>query len=455
MTRLAVRTPHPQQCKLVYPPAKFAIYRIGRRWGKTTGASILALQRFHSGIRSFLKGGSGDIGRVLYAGPTSEQTDAFWTEIKMAVHDMVEDRFLYLNETKRFVELHRRVIRAVSSGYKPSMRIKAKTAFNADTLRGDWGGLLILDEFQLMNEDAWATIGEPMLLDVDGDAVFLYTPPHPHSRSMSKATDKLHAAKMYKEKRDDPEWFCMHSSSFDNPHLPRSGLERTRRQMSSQAFEMEIMARDLDQAPGALWTWDLFHNDQRRAMELDTMMRVVVGVDPSGTRQGSECGIIVAGIDRQGNGQVLADLSGRMSASQWGETVVKAYDDYKADRVVAEVNFGGDMVQHTIRVANREVGAHAEIPVRMVNASRGKAPRAEPVSALYQHGRVFHQRAFQDLEEQLCMWEPQDTWSPDRMDALVWALTDLMLDRDKGRASAVGQPSREMIRSARQRRRRR
>ena len=454
--QLAIREPHDLQKQLIHPPRKFAMYRIGRRWGKTTGAAILALHRFRAGIGEFLNGRSGDWGRVLYAGPTSDQTNMFWSEIELASYDLVEANILRLHKTNRTLELHPRIsMSGVNRLHKPNMRIKAKTAFNADNLRGDWASTLILDEYQLCNESAWDKAGEPMLTDTDGDGILLYTPPHPHSRSMSKADDKMHAAKMFKERGTDDEWFCMHTSSFDNPHLPRAGLERRRRNMSALAFRMEMMAEDVDEAPGSLWKWWMFGDEQRQPIDPDKLRRIVVGVDPSGTRTGSECGIIVAGVDLAGQGYVLADRSGGMSAAQWGAAVVNAYDEFKADRVVAEKNFGGDMVPHTIELANKESGQHREIPITMVNASRGKAIRAEPVSALYEHGKVYHVRPFQDLEQQLCMWEPQDTWSPDRLDAMVWALTDLMLDQEGGGSTAYAQPSRDQIRTARRRRRRR
>ncbi|WP_455273450.1 DNA-packaging protein [Rhizobium herbae] len=155
--------------------------------------------------------------------------------------------------------------------------------------------------------------------------------------------------------------------------------------------------------------------------------RIVVAVDPpAGMGQGSCCGIIVAGLDRTGRGVVLADCSIEgASPAGWAGAVVRAYRRFDADRIVAEVNQGGDMVSAVLR------GIDAKLPVTSVRASRGKWLRAEPVAALYEQGRVVHAGSFPALEDQMCDFGLDGLSSgrsPDRLDALVWALTALMLD---------------------------
>jgi phage terminase large subunit-like protein len=118
---------------------------------------------------------------------------------------------------------------------------------------------------------------------------------------------------------------------------------------------------------------------------------------------------------------VLADRSCRLSPDGWARRAVQAYDDYAADLVLGEVNNGGDLVEQTIRTVRRS------IPYRKVHASRGKAVRAQPVAALYEQGKVSHAEVFAELEEQLTSWTPESGTSPDRLDALVWALTELMV----------------------------
>lgn len=161
------------------------------------------------------------------------------------------------------------------------------------------------------------------------------------------------------------------------------------------------------------------------------MRRIVIGVDPAVTHQSTsdETGIIVAGVGVDENYYVLDDLSGRLRPVEWAARVVKAYHTYQAERVVAEVNQGGDMVESTLRVMD------PRISYKGVRASKGKMVRAEPVAALYEQGRVFHRQCFLDLEKQMCAFtgDPKDGTSPDRLDALVWALSELGLsDRAPG-----------------------
>jgi phage terminase large subunit-like protein len=147
----------------------------------------------------------------------------------------------------------------------------------------------------------------------------------------------------------------------------------------------------------------------------------VVAIDPPGgsSRTNAEAGIVVAGVvDKRF--YVLCDASGRASPEQWSRIAVDAFHDFRADRIVAERNFGGDMVESTIRSVD------PLIPLRLVTASRGKAIRAEPIASLYEQSRVHHVGEFPQLEDQMCSWDPMAGGpSPDRLDALVWALTDL------------------------------
>ena len=184
--------------------------------------------------------------------------------------------------------------------------------------------------------------------------------------------------------------------------------------------QQEIEGLLLDEVPGALWTREMV-----RYQDPPEMRRVVVGVDPSISdgEDAAECGIVVAGEGVDGQYYVLADRSLRGSPARWGRAVVEAWLDYGADRVVAEENQGGKMVELTLRTIE------ADIPYRGVHASVGKQARAEPVSALYEQGRVFHATPFTELEDQLCNWVPGEGGSPDRLDACVWALTELGVKR--------------------------
>jgi hypothetical protein len=167
--------------------------------------------------------------------------------------------------------------------------------------------------------------------------------------------------------------------------------------------------------------------DSQRMSELPAMQRIVVAVDPSGTKgdgSGDDIGIVVAGLGVDGRGYVLEDASCNMSPEGWGRRAVELYHRWKADRIVAERNFGGAMVESVIRVHDKHV-AYKE-----VTASRGKVARAEPIAALYEKGKVSHVGVFPDLEDQLCNFTASGyvgDGSPDRADAGVWALTELMV----------------------------
>jgi phage terminase large subunit-like protein len=396
---VTLKRPHAKQAMFIDSPAKRKIIRAGRRSGKTTAAAILAVKRFLAGHR------------VLYAVPVSDQLEHFWREVKNALAGLLDERVLTKNETEHFIE---------QPGTEA--RIRGKTAWNADTLRGDYADLLILDEWQLMDETAWGEVGAPMLLDNDGDALFIYTPPSRQSRSVSKARDPRHAAKMFKLAQADKSgrWLALHFTSHDNPHISEVALAEISRDMTQLAIRQEILAEDIEEVPGALWK--LQQIDETRVNEAPELKRVVVAIDPSVTSKetSDEAGIIVAGIGKNNHGYILADLSRRDSPRGWASAAVNAYHTHQADRIVAEQNQGGEMVELTLKIVDENVSYKA------VSASRGKATRAEPIAALYEQGRVHHVGNFEKLEEEMVSWIPGNP-SPNRMDALVWALTELML----------------------------
>lgn len=177
---------------------------------------------------------------------------------------------------------------------------------------------------------------------------------------------------------------------------------------------------------GALWTLEAI--DSQRVSVAPEMQRIVVAVDPSGTKgdgRGDDIGIVVAGKGVDGRAYVLADRTCQLSPEGWGRRAVEAYGEFRADRIIAERNFGGAMVKAVVRMADRRV------PFKEVTASRGKSVRAEPISALYEQGLVSHVGTHADLEDQLANMTAAGyvgDRSPDRADALVWALTELMLD---------------------------
>jgi phage terminase large subunit-like protein len=229
----------------------------------------------------------------------------------------------------------------------------------------------------------------------------------------------------------DPTIAITRGTTYENrPNLAADFFEHiVRRYEGTLLGRQEIEAEFLDDIPGALWNRSIIEATRRRiAPEL---RRIVVAIDPAATSgvSADETGIIVAGKDCDGHGWVLADLSGRYGPLEWAKAAVAAYHAHRADRVVAEVNHGGEMVETTLRVID------PNLPFTAVRATRGKLIRAEPVAALYGQGRVHHLGVFSHLEDQMChlvraAGDAAGRWkgfSPDRVDALVWALTDLLL----------------------------
>lgn len=188
----------------------------------------------------------------------------------------------------------------------------------------------------------------------------------------------------------------------------------------------EIDGELLEDTEGAMWT--LLAIEATRVQAAPPLIRVVIGVDPPGST--AECGIIAAGLAGNGHVYILNDHSRAGKPEEWGAAIVAAYDQWQADAVVAETNFGGEMVAATVRAAAGNarllgVRSTANINIRTVTATRGKQTRAEPVSALYGQNRVHHVGSFAAVEDQMSTWVP-GLPSPDRMDALVWSVTDLL-----------------------------
>lgn len=258
-----------------------------------------------------------------------------------------------------------------------------------------------------------------------------------------------------REIRDDETTVVSHGSSYDNRlNLSPAFFNRiTKLYKGTRTGQQEIYGELLDEAEGALWKRANIEKYRIQSPTLPDLTRIVVAIDPaaSNTDKSDETGIIGAGIVTRDQGYVLGDASGRYSPRGWGLAAIRLYHQLTADRIVGEVNNGGEMVENTLRTIEvwqhedgyidwdadvdgiRETGwklvkIGATIPYTAVHASRGKAARAEPVSALYEQGRVHHVGMFEQLEDQLVSWEPLgDQRSPDRLDALVWALTELMV----------------------------
>jgi phage terminase large subunit-like protein len=223
--------------------------------------------------------------------------------------------------------------------------------------------------------------------------------------------------------RTDGSVYVTRGSTFDNSkNLSETALaELKARYEGTRTGRQELYGELLDQAEGALWVRNWIEDTRVTSDKVPPLYRIVVAIDPAVTsgEDSDLTGIVTAGIANNGHFYVLADDTLRATPNEWGKTAIEAFRKWKADRIVAETNNGGDMVVMVLQQVDRNA------PVTKVHATRGKRMRAEPISALYEQQRVHHVGAFPELEDQMVMWTPESSESPDRLDALVWALTEL------------------------------
>lgn len=223
----------------------------------------------------------------------------------------------------------------------------------------------------------------------------------------------------------EPTTVISRATTADNPALPEARRKALYDKYGGTTLgRQELLAELIDDVPGALWRRDIiaYHLPPLNRFAKPDMVRLVVAIDPaiSSTDDSDETGIVIAGMGVDGLGYTLGDITGRMAPMQWARRAIEAYHDYSADLIVAEANQGGDMVSTVIAQVDPKV------PVKLVHASRGKRTRAEPVAALYEQGKWVHLEPFPDLEDQMCSFTGElGIKSPDRMDALVWAVTEL------------------------------
>lgn len=283
-----------------------------------------------------------------------------------------------------------------------------------DQLRGPEHDAALVDELAKYRhaQETWDMLQFGMRVSENPQVVVTTTPrPMPLIRDILKDTTTV----------------VTRGSTFDNAgHLPVKFLAAmSKRYQGTRLGRQELNAELLDDIPGALWQ----AVNILLTVDPKDFSRVVVGVDPSGTAGddggNNSVGIVVAAKYMAGDRYVvLADGTCDLGPAGWARRTVELYTEHKADRIIAEANFGGAMVESTIRTANRNV------PVKLVTASRGKVIRAEPIAALYEQGRVDHVKGLEELEDQMLHMTSNGflgDGSPDRVDALVWALTELAL----------------------------
>ena len=232
--------------------------------------------------------------------------------------------------------------------------------------------------------------------------------------------------KLIKSLMEREDCYLTRGNTFENEaNLAESALAMLKERYEGTTLgRQELFAEIIENVDGALWNANMIEEVRLIDEERD-LTNIIVAIDPAVTsnENSDETGILVVGKDANNEYYVLEDLSGRYSADKWGRIAVKAYHEWEADRIVAEVNNGGDLVERLLR------NIDFNIPYRSVHATRGKLVRAEPIAALYEQKRVHHVGTFPDLETQMCSYTGDIKTSPDRLDALVWGLTELSKSR--------------------------
>lgn len=294
-------------------------------------------------------------------------------------------------------------------------------------LRGFSGDTAWLDEFAKWTNprECWDNLMFGMReASSDRPRVCITTTPRPLkilTQIEAKDSTRVVTGSSYENSANlDPTWFNEILADYEGTTIGRQ----------------ELYAEILDEYPGALWSRELLESAHLLPEdELPDMARIVVAVDPAVTsgEDSDETGIIVAGVTSDDVAYVLADETCRRSPEGWAKVVVSNYHRYGADRVVAEVNNGGDLVETVLRTHDRSVS------YKPVRASRGKRTRAEPVAALYEQGRVRHAPGLDALEDQMVAFLPDQRESPDRVDALVWGLTELVVEGTRERVTRIVQ----------------
>jgi len=318
-----------------------------------------------------------------------------------------------------------------------------------DQVRGFSGDTAWIDEFAKFRnpQDVWDNLQFGMReASTDRPRQLITTTPRPLGILKKikglKSTRTVVGTSYENQENLDPSWFKETILDYENTRFGKQ----------------EIHAEILEDFPGALWArktiednrltgWDsrVQTKDEWREWWKLRLKRVVIAMDPAGSsnENAAEHGIIVAGIDQNDHGVVLEDLSRLATPAQAATIMIRAYDMWEADRCIGEVNNGGEWIGTTLSQTARLMKLEGQresgtITYKAVRATRGKQTRAEPVSTMDEKKQIHHVGMFPELEDQMCMWDPlAGMKSPDRMDARVWAFTDLMIGSGKGRAGVL------------------
>jgi len=390
----------------------------GRGYGKTRSGVEWVRENAKRGVRRIaaIAATNSDIERVMVKGE-SGFLSVCWEGDKTYSGKLMG--FPKYSPTKRSLIWWKN---GIETGKKEDILTEVQffSAEEPERLRGPQFELAWCDELAAWNKDidTWAMLQFCMRLG-KRPRIMVTTTPKP--------------TKLVRQILKDKTTHVTTGSTFDNAaNLAGTYLTAVKEQYEGTRLgRQELYAEVLEEAQGALWTTDMLDSCSVKQEDVPDLIRIVVALDPAVTSNAESdmTGIVVAGIDVNGVAYVLGDYTDRLSPQGWASKAIQLYHQFQADRIVAEVNQGGDMVRTTIH------GEDESVSYRAVRASRGKYARAEPISALYERNLVKHVAnptdgsSLNELETQMRTWEPLGSiGSPDRLDALVWALTDLCLN---------------------------
>lgn len=375
---------------------KYTIVTKGRRFGATRGAA-------HAFIEWSLEGK-----KLLWGDTINGNIDRYF------------ERYFLPALKKNGIDYHyNRLLKQlkIGNGY-----IDFRSSDQPENWEGFGYDIIFLNEAGIIlnNRYLYTNAVLPMLMDNPGSLLIAAgVPKGKMCKGAGRKEEEHPFFTLYKAAQSGkPQYRLLEYSSYDNPLLSADDIKELETEialMSAAMIDQEIYGRFVDSAYGVLWTADMIkHVEAPPAFE-----KIVIGLDPSGSASGDAVGIVAVG-KLKGNYYVLSDRTGGYTPNSWGSVVSNEYNTLMANAVIAERNFGGDMVKAIIHNIN------PGIYVREVVASRGKEVRAEPIVSLYEQGKVFHVKGLHKLENEQLTWVPGLGKSPNRIDALVWAITDLM-----------------------------
>jgi len=377
------------QKAIIYSPKRFTVTEAATKVGKTLSHLYWLFEQAHQGQSTY---------EYWWVAPVYSQAEIAF---KRLLHKVIESGAYGINMSKLAITTPIGTV------------ITFKSADNPATLYGENVHAFVFDEYSRAKEEAWFALRTTVT----------YT--KAKGKFIGNVVARNWAWNLARKAEygldPDFEYFKVTAhQAVEAGILSAEEVEKARKDLPARQFKM-LYDAEFTEIEGALWTWDLI--EQSRVNSCPDLVRIAVAIDPAvtSTKESDETGIIVGGEDKDGAFYIIEDLSGIYTPQVWATKALIAYERWKADRIVAEVNNGGDLVETVLRNIDKSVS------YQKVNASRGKVRRAEPVEALYEQQRVHHVGSFPKLEDQMTTYtgDVRDQ-SPDRMDALVWLVTYLM-----------------------------